>query len=136
MKKLTLKLTLILLTSPMAFASTHTTQAYLGTPEVTYAQVITSVDPRGNRIHQAILGGHVAFANTLGPANITVHIGGQRYTQPTDSRGNFSFFVYTNNAPEYLVEAWLPANALPHHSELPVVQAPSVESVKLSLPLE
>ena len=74
---------------------------------VTYSYLLYPVDDHGMTIYQAILGGHVDFEG-IPQVNVTVKIGGQVYTSPTDPKGNFSFLVYTNSSGRFEVGAWTP----------------------------
>lgn len=75
--------------------------------DISYSRLLMPVDRNGFSIPQAIVGGKVDFQGTA-PAYVTMLIGGQAYTQPTDRMGYFSFLVYTNGAGEYRLEAWMP----------------------------
>ncbi len=75
---------------------------------ITYSRLLLPVDRQGFAIPQAIIGGKVDFEG-VAPAYVSLIIGGQSYTQPTDRMGYFSFLAFTANAANYTVEAWLPA---------------------------
>ncbi len=72
---------------------------------LTYQRVLHPADRNGFPIPQLITGGYVDAVGAF-PVYVTLSIGGQRITQPTDAQGQFSFFAYTAGAGNYEVEAW------------------------------
>lgn len=90
------------------FAFIALSQAEVRKITVTYSRLLLPVDRNGHSIPQAIIGGKVDFEGAA-PAYVSLLIGGQTYTQPTDRLGYFSFLAYTANAAEYTLEAWQPA---------------------------
>jgi hypothetical protein len=95
------------LASLQSFAADVPAKTVIHSVKVTYSYLLYPVDDHGMTIYQAILGGHVDFEGTP-EVNVTVKIGGQVYTSPTDPKGNFSFFVYTNSSGRFEVGAWTP----------------------------
>lgn len=81
----------------------------LKTLTIKYSRLLMPVDRQGFAIPQAIVGGKVDFEGDL-PVFVTMIVGGQSYTQPTDRAGFFSFLVYTAGASEYTLEAWTTAH--------------------------
>ena len=111
-KNIFFTLTLIVfaqLASLQSFAADIPAKTIIHSVKVKYSYILAPVDSQGMTIYQAILGGHVDFEGTP-EVNVTVKIGGQVYTSPTDPKGNFSFLVYTNNAGRFEVGAWTPSS--------------------------
>jgi hypothetical protein len=104
MRKYFIKSTILisLMTAALSFSAT-----IMDRIQVAYSRVLFPVDRNGFEIPQAIIGGNVAYSG-MGPVYVTLSIGGQKYTQPTDIDGNFSFLAYTNFAGSYELNAWLP----------------------------
>ena len=95
------------LASLQSFAADVPAKTVIHSVKVKYSYLLYPVDSQGMTIYQAILGGHVDFEG-IPEVNVTVKIGGQSYTSPTDPKGNFSFLVFTNNSGRFEVGAWTP----------------------------
>ncbi len=93
---------------------------------IAYSRLLLPVDRQGMAIPQAIIGGKVDFEGSA-PAYVSLIIGGQTYTQPTDRLGYFSFLAYTANANSYNLEAWLPV------TESSIEPSPAIVTVKNAL---
>ena len=74
---------------------------------ISYSQLLLPVDRQGFQIPQAIIGGNIEFEGTA-PVYVSLLIGGQTYTAPTDQLGAFSFLAFTANAGNYELRAWTP----------------------------
>jgi hypothetical protein len=98
--------TSLILSAFFAFSTLATAEVIKIT--IAYSRLLLPVDRQGMSIPQAIIGGKVDFEGAA-PAYVSLIIGGQTYTQPTDRLGYFSFLAYTANANSYNLEAWLPA---------------------------
>ncbi len=92
---------LFLLTSS-AFATTTITDV-----NVSYANSVVAAGQPTGMVDMAYIGGQVAFTGAA-PVFVTIEIGGQIYSQPTDLEGYFSFFVFSNGAGEFRYSAWAP----------------------------
>ncbi|MEZ4815015.1 MAG: hypothetical protein R3A80_07400 [Bdellovibrionota bacterium] len=90
----------------MFLASAQVQNSQIKKININYSRLLLPVDRQGFAIPQAIIGGQVDFEG-VAPAYVTLIIGGQSYTQPTDRQGFFSFLAYTANASNYTLEAWL-----------------------------
>lgn len=90
---------------------------------INYSRIMFPVDRQGFSIPQAIIGGKVDFTGAA-PVFVTLNIGGQVFTSPSDQFGNYSFFVYTNGAGRYDLLAWSPNSP----------QASGISKTSLELP--
>ncbi len=86
-----------------------------------YAQLLAPANRQGTSIFMAIAGGRVDFEGP-GPVFVTMSIGGQKYTSPTDQQGAFSFLTYANGSSSLDLNAWVAgddsANTASIHSSM------------------
>lgn len=77
----------------------------IGEITINYAFELRDRDwhPADDRV--AAIGGNVDFTGHI--PFVTISIGGQDYTSPTDMNGNFSFLVFSNDR-EFTATAWSP----------------------------
>ena len=95
------------LASLQSFAADIPAKTVIHSVKIEYSRMLYPVNAQGFEIYQAIIGGHVDFEGKP-EVNVTLKIGGQTYTAPTDPHGDFSFFVFANYAGRFEVGAWSP----------------------------
>jgi hypothetical protein len=95
------------LASLQSFAADIPAKTIIHSVKIEYSRMLYPVNAQGFEINQAIIGGHVHFEGKP-EVNVTLKIGGQVYTAPTDPHGNFSFFVFANYAGRFEIGAWSP----------------------------
>ena len=88
-----------------AISVTASSQTIIHDVEIHYSRLVTPADRNDFTIYLAAIGGKVNFEGEA-PVYVTLKIGGQTYTAPSDREGMYSFFVYTNNSGEFEVSAW------------------------------
>lgn len=84
-----------ILTLTLALGSLSAFGANIEHNTIQFIRPIFSPQPNGSTERMAAVGGKVDFTGT-GPVYVTLTNGGQHYTTPTDSYGNYNFFIWTN----------------------------------------